>query len=73
MFCPGQIPICVYSRRCQPEMILTPNRPCEMESIVTAMRAAIGGGMLNTAQLAKSWMRLVTAANPAIRVKDSKL
>jgi len=52
---------------------LTPNRPCEMESIVTAMRAAIGGGMLNTAQVAKSWMPLVTAANPAIRVKDSKL
>src|ERR1700731_2356362 len=63
---PGQIPICVYSRRCQPEMMLIPNRPCEIESIVTAMRAAIGGGKLRTAQVANSWMRFVTAASPAI-------
>jgi hypothetical protein len=48
------MPICVYSRRCQPEMILIPNLPWEMESIVTAMRAAIGGGMISTAQVAKS-------------------
>jgi hypothetical protein len=57
----------------EPEMILTPNRPWEMESMVTAMRAAIGGGMVSTAQVAKSWMRLVTAASPAIRVNYSRL
>ena len=38
-----------------------------------AMRAASGGGIVNTAQVANSWMRLVTAARPAIRVKDSRL
>ncbi len=73
MLCPGQIPICVYSRRCQPEIMLTPNRPCEIESIVTAMRAVIGGGMVSTAQVANSWMRLVTDVSPAIRVNDSRL
>jgi hypothetical protein len=54
-------------------MMFTPNRPCEIESIVTAMRAAIGGGRVNTAQVAKSWIRLVTEARPAIRVNDSRL
>lgn len=44
-----------------------------MLSIVTAMRAAIGGGMVSTAQVAKSWMRDVTAASPAINVNDSRL
>jgi hypothetical protein len=53
--------------------MLTPNRPCEIESIVTAMRAVIGGGMVSTAQVANSRMRLVTGASPAIRVKDSRL
>ena len=67
------MPICVYSRRCQPEMMFTPKRPCEMLSMVTAMRAAIGGGMVRTAQVANSWMRVVTAARPAIKVKDSRL
>ena len=52
-------------------MMLRPNRPCEIESIVTAMRAATGGGIVNTAQVANNWIRLVTAARPAIRVKDS--
>ena len=67
------MPICEYSRRCQPEMMFTPKRPCEMLSMVTAMRAAIGGGMVRTAQVANSWMRVVTAARPAIKVKDSRL
>ena len=44
-----------------------------MLSIVTAMRAAIGGGKVNTEQVANNWMRLVTAASPAIRVKLSRL
>ncbi len=50
-----------------------PKRPCEIESIVTAMRAAKAGGTVSTATEANSWMRLVTAASPAIRVKDSRL
>ena len=54
-------------------MILIPKRPCEIESIVTAMRAAIAGGIVNTAQVANSWMRLVMAARPAMSVKDSRL
>ena len=41
--------------------------------MVTAMRAAIGGGMVSTAQVANSLMRVVTAARPAIRVKLSRL
>ena len=48
-------------------MMFTPNRPGAMLSIVTAMRAAIGGGMVSTAQVANSSIRLVTAASPAIR------
>jgi hypothetical protein len=67
------MPIWVYSRRCQPEMMLIPKRPLEIESIVTAMRAANGGGTVRTAQVANSWMRLVTAASPAISVNDSRL
>ncbi len=51
------MPICVYSRRCQPEMMFTPNRPCEIESIVIAMRAVIGGGIVSTAQVANNWIR----------------
>ena len=46
-------------------MMFTPNRPCEIESIVTAIRAAIGGGMVSTAQVANSLMRDVVAARPA--------
>src|SRR3954468_20675804 len=53
--------------------MLTPNRPCEIESIVTAMRAAIGGGTVSTAHVAKSWIRLVTAGSPAISVNHSRL
>jgi len=37
------------------------------------MRAVIGGGMVSTAQVANSRMRLVTGISPAIRVKDSRL
>jgi len=54
-------------------MMFTPKRPCEMLSMVTAMRAAIGGGRVRTAQVANSWMRSVTAASPAINVNDSRL
>ena len=67
------MPICAYSARCQPEMMFTPKRPGAMLSIVIAMRAAIGGGMVSTAQVANSWMRVVTAASPAISVNDSRL
>ena len=67
------MPIWVYSRRCQPEMMFTPNRPCEMLSIVVAIRAANGGGMVSTAHVANNWIRVVTAASPAISVKDSRL
>ena len=48
-------------------------RPCEFESTLTAMRAAIAGGIVNTAQVANSWMRLVTAARPAMSARDSIL
>ncbi len=41
--------------------------------MVTAMRAAKAGGTVSTATEANSWMRLVTAASPAIRVNDSRL
>jgi len=44
-----------------------------MLSIVTAMRAAIGGGIVKTAQVANNWMRFVTAASPAMSVNDSRL
>jgi hypothetical protein len=54
-----------YSFSCQPVIMLRPNRPCEMLSIVTAMRAAIGGGSVSTEPVANNWMRLVTAARPA--------
>jgi hypothetical protein len=54
-------------------MMFTPNRPCEMLSMVTAMRAAIGGGMVSTAQVANSCIRVVVAASPAISVNDSRL
>ena len=53
--------------------MLTPKRLCEIESIVTAIRAAIGGGKDSTVQVAKSWMRLVTEASPATSVKGSRL
>jgi len=46
--------------------MLIPNRPCEIESIVTAIRAANGGGTVSTAQVANSWMRLVAAASLAL-------
>jgi hypothetical protein len=29
--------------------MLTPNRPCEIESMVAAIRATIAGGMVSTA------------------------
>jgi hypothetical protein len=37
------------------------------------MRAAMAGGMTRVAQVAYSLIREVTAANPAIRVNDSRL
>ena len=66
-------PIWEYSRRCQPETMLTPKRPFEMLSMVTAIRAVMGGGMVRTAQVANSLMRLVRAARAAIKVNDSRL
>ena len=48
-------------------------RHCEIESIVTAMRAAIAGGIVNTAPVANNWMPLVMAARPAMSVNDSRL
>src|SRR5882762_8775250 len=53
--------------------MLMPKRPSEIESMVDAMRAVKAGGMVSTATEAKSWMRDVTAASPAIRVKDSRV
>ncbi len=53
--------------------MFTPNRPWLMESQVVAMRATIAGGMDRTAMEAKSLIRVVTAARPAIRVKLSRL
>jgi hypothetical protein len=67
------MPIWSYSAICQPVTMLSPNLPCEMLSIVTAIRAAKAGGTVSTATDANSWMRLVIAARPAIRVKDSRL
>lgn len=51
--------------------MLTPNRPGAMESIVVAMRATRAGGRVRIAVEAKSLIFEVTAARPAIRVKDS--
>ena len=67
------MPIWLYSVSCQPEMTFTPKRPLEMLSMVTAMRATSGAGMVSTPTVANNWMRLVTAASPAISVKDSRL
>lgn len=50
-----------------------PKRPLEIESMVEAMRAAMAGGMVRVATVANSWILLVTAASPAISVKDSRL
>ena len=44
-----------------------------MESIVVAMRATIAGGMVSTATEAYRRIFCVTAASPAISVKDSRL
>jgi hypothetical protein len=68
----GQIPICVYSRRCQPEMMLIADRPFEIEPIVTAMRAAKGGGTGQHRAGHESWMQLVTAARQAINADGSR-
>ena len=54
-------------------MMFTPKRPGAMLSMVTAMRAVIGGGAVSTAQVANSRSRVVTAASPAIRVNESRL
>ena len=39
----------------------------------TLTDVTIGGGKDSTAQVAKSWMRLVTEASPAISVNGSRL
>jgi len=44
-----------------------------MESMVEAIRAAMAGGMVRVATVAKILILLVTAARPAIRVKLSRL
>jgi hypothetical protein len=67
------MPICEYSFSCQPVIMFSPKRPWLMLSMVTAMRAAIAGGMVRTLHVANNWMRLVTAARPAISVKLSRL
>ena len=67
------MPIWEYSVSCQPEMMFTPNRPREMLSMVTAMRATSGAGMVSTPTVANSFIREVTAARPAISVRDSRL
>jgi hypothetical protein len=41
--------------------------------MVAAIRAVMAGGMHRVAAVANSLIRLVTAASPAIRVKDSRL
>lgn len=53
--------------------MLTPKRPGAMASMVTAMRASTAGGMVSTAAEAKSLIRVVMEASPAIRVKLSRL
>ncbi len=53
--------------------MLIPKRPGAMESIVAAMRATSAGGRVRMAVEAKSLILEVTAARPAIRVKDSRL
>ena len=48
-----------------------PNRPWLTESMVKAIRAAIGAGIASTGTEAYSLIRSVTAASPAISVKLS--
>lgn len=50
--------------------MLTPNRPGAIESIVVAIRATMAGGRVRMAVDAKSLILVVTAANPAMSVKD---
>ena len=57
---------------CQPETMLTPNRPPETSSIVEVIRATIAGGSVRTAVEANSLIRLVTGASAAISVKLSR-
>ncbi len=67
------MPICVYSGFCQPVTRFTPKRPPEIESMVDAMRATMAGGRVRVAAVANNWILLVTAARPAMSVKDSRL
>ena len=53
--------------------MLMPKRPGAMESMVVAIRAARAGGRVRMAAEANSLILVVTAARPAIRVKDSRL
>src|ERR1700760_4896883 len=50
-----------------------PKRPAEVASIVECTGRAIAGGMTSVGQVAKSLIRLVTAARPDIKVNDSRL
>src|ERR1700722_12153777 len=70
---PGHRPICEYSGRCHPVMTLSPKRPLLIESIVEAIRATMAGGMSKVGEVANNLIFDVTAASPAIRVKDSRL
>jgi len=53
--------------------MFTPNRPGAIESMVVAILATSAGGSVRIAEEAKSLIFEVTAARPAIRVKDSRL
>jgi hypothetical protein len=66
-------PICECSGRCQPVITLRPNRPFEIESMVEHRRAATAGGTARVGTVANGLIRDVTAARPAISVKDARL
>ena len=66
-------PICEYSGRCKPVITLRPNRLFEIESMVEHRCAAIAGGTARVGTVANSLIRDVTAARPAISVKDARL
>ncbi len=61
----------MYSPGAQPVTMFTPNRPGAMSSMVAAIRATSAGGSVRMAEEAYSLIFSVTAASPAISVKDS--
>ena len=67
------MPIWEYSGRCQPVMTFNPKRPWLMELIVEAMRATMAGGITSVAAVANNLILVVTAASPAISVKDFEI